>query len=302
MMARWFCTALVSSVFFGSGCCCLPCGTCGPCDPCTPKGCLAPRCCLFPCLPCCPKPITWDGCCNECGPSPHESCAGHCAYNDDCGLLSHWGPFLGLRSCMSCNRGCGEIYSDEWYSDPPDCCDPCDRCYGEFTGQSGYCCLGPFQRMLACLHGYKYCPPPNCGPWRPIFGHCAPCGGCGPACGEPGCTTCGGGPVHGADIYYDGPAAPRGVPTQPRTTTAPATRGSQAPAVESTSVIEEPSEMRTPPQSGRTIQHNSAPQPWNQLGGRMPQKMSPAQVAAWKAAQKKKAAIGAGVRQANYQP
>jgi hypothetical protein len=199
---------------------------------------------------------------------------------------------------MSCNRGCGEIYKDEWYSDPPDCCDPCDRCHGEYTGQGGYCCLGPFQRMLACLHHYKYCPPPNCGPWRPIFGHCAPCG---PSCG-PGCSTCGGGPVHGADIYYEGPM-PHGtpVPTQRSTpSTPPATRGSATGAVESTSVIEGHYE-EVQPQPGRTT-HRPQPQSGNQFGGRMPPKMSPAQVAAWKAAQKKKAVVGTGVRQANYQP
>jgi hypothetical protein len=202
---------------------------------------------------------------------------------------------------MSCNRGCGEIYKDEWYSDPPDCCDPCDRCFGEYTGQSGYCCLGPFQRMLACLHHYKYCPQPNGGPWRPIFGHCDPCGACGPACGEPGCTTCGGGPAHGADIYYEGPVGPRGMPTPAKGGSA-VTPGSSVPTVESTSVIEGQGVHNGQPQSGRTIYHTAPPQGGSQLGGRLPPTMSPAQIAAWKAAQKKKAAIGTGVRQANYQP
>lgn len=33
-----------------------------------------------------------------------------------------------------CNSGCGEVYWNEWDSDPPYCCDPCNRC-GNFTGR-----------------------------------------------------------------------------------------------------------------------------------------------------------------------
>jgi hypothetical protein len=294
MMARWYCTALVSALLCGSGCCCLPCGPCGPC---------APRCCLLACLPCFREPIRWDGCCNDCGPSACESCGDRCGGCPDCGLLSHCGPLGGLRWCWSCNRGCGEIYKDEWYSDPPDCCDPCDRCYGQFTGPGAYCCLGPFQRMLACLHHYKYCPPPNCGPWRPIFGHCSPCASsCGPApcgCGDPGCSSCAGGAPHGADIYYNGPVGPTPVPSAVPTT---ATRTTRAPQAESASHVQEEYEVPSGrPQPGRST-YRPGPQPWSQLSGRLPQKMSPAEVAARQAAQKKKAVVGAGVRQANYQP
>ena len=32
---------------------------------------------------------------------------------------------------------CGECYWSEWFSDPPQCCDPCSRC-GRFTG-GGHC-------------------------------------------------------------------------------------------------------------------------------------------------------------------
>ncbi len=32
-----------------------------------------------------------------------------------------------------CGRGCGERYWGDFYSDPPDCWDPCD-CYGNYTG------------------------------------------------------------------------------------------------------------------------------------------------------------------------
>jgi hypothetical protein len=164
------------------------------------------------CLPCWPKPIVWDGCCNECGPCPGEGCDEYCCTRGGCGPLGCNGLFPWLRGTWSCGRGCGEVYCDEWISDPPDCCDPCDQCHGVFVGQSGgYCCLGPFQRLLAALHGYKYCPPPQCGPWRPIFGNCgrgyAVCG-----CGDVGCTGCGGGAPHGADVYYNGPIGTKAVP------------------------------------------------------------------------------------------
>jgi hypothetical protein len=46
------------------------------------------------------------------------------------------------KMMLSCNTGCGEVYWDEWLSDPPDCCDPCDN-HGNWTGL-GACCLPPF--------------------------------------------------------------------------------------------------------------------------------------------------------------
>lgn len=310
MMARWLCTVMVSAVAFGSGCCCMSRGTC--CDPCGP-----PTCCFsFPCLQCF-HPITWDGCCNDCGPSPCEPCGNYCGGCRD-GLLSHCFLFNGIRGCWTCNRGCGEIYCDEWKSDPPDCCDPCDQCCGEFTGPHGYCCLGPFQRLLACLDGYKYCPPPNCGPWRPIFGHCNPCGPVG-GCGDVGCSTCGGGgPPHGADIYYEGPVGPQGAPVPTtRGTTTPAPRATPAPQnvpsrtmpparSESTGVIDEVwSVPRTSPQMGKPIQSSQQPSR-NQFGGRnpqnAPQQMTAAQVAAKRAAQTRAEALSAaGVKSASYQ-
>ncbi len=43
---------------------------------------------------------------------------------------------LGL--CCPCGSGCGgcgELYWNEWHSDPPACCDPCDQC-GNWVGPS----------------------------------------------------------------------------------------------------------------------------------------------------------------------
>ena len=278
MMARWLCTVVVFSAILSSGCCCFNNGACGPRE----------SCCL--CLPCFKCPPRWNGCCNDCGPSPCESCSDYCNGCGDCGLLSHVG-FFGIRGCLTCKRGCGEIYYDEWCSDPPDCCDPCDKCHGVYTGQSGYCCLGPFQRMLAALHGYKYCPPPNCGPWRPIFGHCKH-GGRACGCGEVGCASCAGGSAHGADIYYEGPVLPRSQPARGGVPT-------PAPDVTTTMIEEGWETPRSVPQSGRPVRHVPQPPP-GQLSGRYPQQQ-PAKVAAKPTAQSRPT-IGAGVRQANYHP
>ena len=46
------------------------------------------------------------------------------------GLCTHkWG----------CNS-CGERYWGEWFGDPPECCDPCNRC-GDFTGPGCKSCV-----------------------------------------------------------------------------------------------------------------------------------------------------------------
>src|SRR5262245_20621057 len=113
-MARWLFASFALAVILGSGCCCMPnCGGCGGC--------------------CSPYPMVWNGCCNECSHAPHVSCADCCG---ECGII----PYLTRHK--SCGQGCGEIYWGEWYSDPPDCCDPCDQCSGCWTGPHGYCCLG----------------------------------------------------------------------------------------------------------------------------------------------------------------
>jgi hypothetical protein len=189
MMARLLFVMHVVALLAGAGCCCQP--LCG--DACGGPAC-GPAC--NTCCLCLPKPIVWNGACNDCGPGPCESCA-DCP--TDCGILP-W-----LRRSKVCGKGCGEVYWGEWISDPPDCCDPCDPCYGCYTGPNDGCCnLGPCQRLLAALHGYKYCPAPCCGD---VCGLCnkGTCGGCGDA----GCTSCGHSP-HGADVYYDGPVESHG--------------------------------------------------------------------------------------------
>jgi hypothetical protein len=41
------------------------------------------------------------------------------------------GPGCAEGGCFG--GGCGEVYYGDWSSDPPDCCDPCDR-LGNYTG------------------------------------------------------------------------------------------------------------------------------------------------------------------------
>jgi hypothetical protein len=238
MMARWFYALAACVSLAGAGCCCMP-NSCGPAGNDLACGCF-----------CLPKPIVWCGDCNECGPHG-ESCADPCG---ECGII----PAL-IRS-RTCGKGCGEIYWGEWYSDPPDCCDPCDDC-GNWVGPQGHCNLGPLQRLLAAFHGYRYCPPPDCGPvCGPLCnrGGCATCGSCGGA----GCDTCGGGIAqapHGADIYYEGPNMPHVAPH---------------------SILEENWNIpKAPPVPGKPI-HKAQQPPQGQMT---------------------RAAVGTGVRQVNHQ-
>ncbi len=303
-MARWLCTFSISAMLFSSGCCCFR----PSCDPCG-----NPTCCFsFPLLHCL-HPIAWDGCCNECGPSSCEPCGNRCGGCRD-GLLSHCFLFGGLRGCLSCGRGCSEIYCDEWKSDPPDCCDPCDQCYGQFTGPHGYCNLGPCQRILAWLDGYRYCPPPNCGPWRPIFGHCSPWAG--QSCGDPGCSTCAGGSPQGADVYYDDAVMTQGAPIRtqrsipaqnavPGGSGTPAPRALPEPRREAAGIFQDEnlnaprSQPRAQPARQLPTAQPMLPYQTNSTGS---QRMAPQQIAAAKRAAKQRAYEAAGIRPTNYQP
>jgi len=193
-----------------------------------------------------------------------------------------------MRRCATCGKGCGEIYWGEWISDPPDCCDPCDQCYGCYTGPHGACCLGPCQRLLAALHGYSYCPKPDCGP--ACGGFCNR-GGCGSVCGcgGAGCASCGGGP-HGAMLsgtpygmnyseeVLPPPANARPMPMPART--APV-RTAPVHAEPSHSILEENWDLpKTQPVPGKPI--HKAQQPRR---AQMSYRVAP---------------VGTGVRQANY--
>lgn len=222
LMARWLIVCALVALGAPAGCCVL--GPHGACHSCGPQGC-GPD----PCSTCCfrwPKPIMWCGDCNECGPEGQG-----CACPADCGLMP------ALMRDKTCGKGCGEVYWGEWYSDPPDCCDPCDQCYGQWTGPHGHCRLGPMQHLLAALHGFKYCPRPCCDEGCGGFCTKGSCNACGGASAAGGCATCGHGQPAGShpgvmtgQPYYehaphggesilhenwDRPAGPKPVPGKP---------------------------------------------------------------------------------------
>lgn len=97
----------------GDGCCDTSCG----------RPCRRPNC--VSCTPCV------DPCIDPCGPGYY-------------GRPWHRGPLSCVFALFSpCNwwgPHCGERYWGDFYSDPPDCWDPCDGC-GNYTG-SGYSSYG----------------------------------------------------------------------------------------------------------------------------------------------------------------
>lgn len=81
------------------------------------------------------------GCCSLHRKTP--GCVSGACGVDGCGDCCpgpcHHGFLSPLEQLLSCGSGCGEVYWDEWLSDPPDCCDPCDPC-GNWIGPQGDCC------------------------------------------------------------------------------------------------------------------------------------------------------------------
>ncbi len=56
----------------------------------------------------------------------------------DCGGVGcgKCGPSLRqrIRDKLTCGSGCGDLVLDEWFDNPPDCCDPCDN-WGGYSGK-----------------------------------------------------------------------------------------------------------------------------------------------------------------------
>ena len=100
-------------------------------------------------------------------------------------------PFDRIRNgSLFCGSGCGEIYVDEWGSNPPDCCDPCQG--ADWIGPNSNChdscqstCWQPgdlLRRIGLGLVGGRNCTgqqsSADCG--------CSD-GGCGGGCSDGGC-------------------------------------------------------------------------------------------------------------------
>jgi len=123
------------------------CETCAPvaCDPCAPVACEPAG--VAAC-----GPVVEPGCGPAFGPYYGPGYGYPYGVARCCGLLG--GVFRILFPPCWCGRGCGPVYWSEFHSDPPDCCDPCDRC-GNFTGGGCVSCV-------SC--GPAACGPPACGP------------------------------------------------------------------------------------------------------------------------------------------
>ncbi|ADB15562.1 hypothetical protein Psta_0877 [Pirellula staleyi DSM 6068] len=250
MVARLALVAVATVLLLQTGCCCDRVYKCG--DPC--GSCFGPR--------------VYNGCAGgncgtTCGPT------GGCAYGASAPVKCQTGDVgpCGQSCCftvrgwlanqITCGRGCGEVYWGEWISDPPDRCDPCDDCYGQFVGPRGCCPPGFFGRLA---HGFSCLRP------------CLP--KCGPSCG-PSCSTCGGGgeayyddaPAYGATSYNPGcktcgssshSSAMHGGTLHGGTIHGPSVQGQ--PYFESDSVLEQNWD-RTPPQPipGKPIHKAQAP-------------------------------------------
>jgi hypothetical protein len=115
-----------------------PCGCSACCDNCCAPTCRCPpwylnrqedNCgdCGYPCR--WPFGQRCDPCCNPCRPMT-------CHDRTYCGPLT---PLFALfyRDAW-CGRSCGERYWGDFYSDPPDWCDPCDRCGNYVGGGNGW--------------------------------------------------------------------------------------------------------------------------------------------------------------------
>jgi hypothetical protein len=98
------------------------------------------------CMPVATRFSTID-CCSSCGDSCDDGCdscgdpcsttcgRGACRDRTACGPLSVLFSIFDRKTW--CGPSCGERYWGDFYSDPPDCSDPCDRC-GNYTGRSSY--------------------------------------------------------------------------------------------------------------------------------------------------------------------
>ena len=155
---------------------------------------------------CVNRPFCATGACDP-GPVATGGCASGCC-----------GPLAGaVGNALSCGAGCGEIYVDEWVSDPPDCCDPCDNC-GNWVGPRQ--CCRPLSFLNPCnWFGVRY---------HDDCGGCGTCSACLPACdscGGGGCDSCG----HSGGEYLETIESTRPALPTPPTPPAPTTARTKAP-------------------------------------------------------------------------
>jgi len=100
--------------------------------------------------------------CDVARPCRRATCATCDPCSDPCGSGSygrcwHRGPLSCLFALLApntwCGPSCGERYWGDFYSDAPDCSDPCDN-YGNYTGSGCHNCGGSHGRVHGHHDGY----------------------------------------------------------------------------------------------------------------------------------------------------
>lgn len=127
------------------------CGDCGPmfhhtdggkyydsCDGCGDDcgigcGTVIEPACGMPVEPACGMPVE-----PGCGVGVGVGGCGDCASHRGC-----WQPGDLLREIFACDGCTGPMYWSEWYNDPPQCCEPCDK-YGNYTGPQYGCSVNKY--------------------------------------------------------------------------------------------------------------------------------------------------------------
>lgn len=136
MRSRLYSSGIVAALLLlSTGCCAVRTALYEPFGPgslCDPTHCGAASCgpvaVSDACSPGCGVPADP---CNACGPCEDRCAARACG---PCGRP--WGPLSWVFDIFFagyCGDGCGELYWSDFHSEPPDCCDPCDR-LGNWTG------------------------------------------------------------------------------------------------------------------------------------------------------------------------
>lgn len=141
------------------------------------------------------------GCCGpRCGVSSCNDCDG-IGYGEQ---VIPRRPFDRLRNgSLFCGSGCGEVYVDEWISNPPECCDPCEG--ADWIGPNSNCrsgcqasCWQPGDLMRRL--GFGLLGGRNCTGDQSSAG----CGCGGGGCSDGGCggASFGGSTEYGSSIDY----------------------------------------------------------------------------------------------------
>lgn len=137
--------------------------------------------------------IAASGCCAGRYSGRHGDCIdGGCGVEKSCGQCgdigcpdcSGPGPIHALKSLFRCG-GCCDYYVDEWISDPPYECEPCDV-HGHWVGP-------------------RCCPPSILNSWRTLWGRRGVGCTCAACLDRPPVPYYGGEMVEG-EVIYDGPA------------------------------------------------------------------------------------------------